>query len=225
MRSAGSIALAIATVAAGCGGTVALDETTPVRIQGERPPPPPPPEPEPPPRVEVEETRIRVDEKIHFAFDEATIESDSDSLLEEIAQVMTDNPQLTMIKVEGHTDSQGSSDYNQELSERRANAVVERLIENGVAAERLEAVGHGESRPLDSSGSEEAHARNRRVEFNIMERDESLRPDDSEDGDSAEGEAAEGEGASGEGADGEAEAAEETDANEAAAEAEEGAAE
>jgi len=216
MRSAGSIALVIATVAGGCGGTVALDETTPVRIQGERPPPPPPPpEPEPPPRVEVEETRIRVDEKIHFAFDEATIESDSDSLLEEIAQVMTDNPQLTMIKVEGHTDSQGGTDYNQELSERRANAVVERLVENGVAAERLEAVGHGESRPVDSSESEEAHARNRRVEFNIMERDESLRPDDSEGADDA---AADGENAGGE-------AAEATDADEAVSEAEEGAAE
>ncbi len=217
MRSAGSIALAIATVAAGCGGTVALDETTPVRIQGERPPPPPPPPPEPPPRVEVEETRIRVDEKIHFAFDEATIESDSDSLLEEIAQVMNDNPQITKIKVEGHTDSQGATEYNQELSERRANAVVERLVENGVAAERLEAVGHGESQPLDTSETEEAHARNRRVEFNIVERDDSLRPDDSE-GDAAEGDAAEAEETS------EDEPAEETD-GEAATEAEEGAAE
>jgi len=183
MRSAGSIALVIATVAAGCGGTVALNETTPVQIRGERPPPPPPPPPEPPPRVEVEETRIRVDEKIHFAFDEATIESDSDSLLQEIAQVMTDNPQLVKIKIEGHTDSQGSSAYNQELSTRRANAVMERLVENGVAAERLEAVGHGESRPLDSSDGEEAHARNRRVEFNIVEHDDSLRPSDGEEPD------------------------------------------
>ncbi|MBO6934001.1 MAG: OmpA family protein [Deltaproteobacteria bacterium] len=175
MRSAGPIALIIGIAAAGCGGTVALNETTPVQIRGERPPPPPPP-PEPPPRVEVEETRIRVDEKIHFAFDEATIEHDSDSLLQEIAQVMTDNPQLVKIKIEGHTDSQGSTAYNQDLSTRRANAVMERLVENGVAAERLEAVGHGESRPLDTSETEEAHARNRRVEFNIVETDDSLRP-------------------------------------------------
>lgn len=216
MRSAGSIALVIATVAGGCGGTVALDETTPVRIQGERPPPPPPPpEPEPPPRVEVEETRIRVDEKIHFAFDDATIESDSDSLLQEIAQVMTDNPQLVKIKIEGHTDSQGSDAYNQELSTRRANAVMERLIENGVAADRLEAVGHGESRPLDSSDSEEAHARNRRVEFNIVETDDSLRPPP-EAADAGEAEGAEGGEEAAEGAE---------DADEGATEAEEGAVE
>lgn len=197
MRSAGPIALIIGIAAAGCGGTVALNETTPVQIRGERPPPPPPP-PEPPPRVEVEETRIRVDEKIHFAFDEATIEHDSDSLLQEIAQVMTDNPQLVKIKIEGHTDSQGSTAYNQDLSTRRANAVMERLVENGVAAERLEAVGHGESRPLDTSETEEAHARNRRVEFNIVETDDSLRQTADAAGDDADVEetadAEEGEG-------------------------------
>ncbi len=200
MRSAGSIALVIATAAAGCGGTVALNETTPVQIRGERPPPPPPPPPEPPPRVEVEETRIRVDEKIHFAFDEATIEHDSDSLLQEIAQVMIDNPQLVKIKIEGHTDSQGGTEYNQELSTRRANAVMERLVSNGVAADRLEAVGHGESRPIDTGDTEEAHARNRRVEFNIVETDDSLRPSaDAAEGDESGDDAAEEEEAAEEG--------------------------
>ena len=157
---------------AGCVSTVVLDETSPVLVRGERPPPPPPPEP--PPRVEVEEDRIRVDEKIHFEFDKAEIAADSDDLLREIAQVIKDNPQLTRIRVEGHTDNQGNADYNEDLSDRRANAVVERLVENGVARERLDPVGYGLNRPIADNETDEGRAQNRRVEFNILERDQSL---------------------------------------------------
>jgi OOP family OmpA-OmpF porin len=190
MRSTGTMTLALLCSVAGCTSVVELDETTPVQIRGERPPPPPPP-PEPPPRVEVEETRIRVDEKIHFAFDEATIESDSDSLLQEIAQVIIDNPQVVEIRVEGHTDSQGSAEYNEELSDRRANAVVDRLVENGVDRERLEPVGYGLTRPIADNETDEGRATNRRVEFNILERDDSLRPaeggaEEADEGDEAE---------------------------------------
>jgi OOP family OmpA-OmpF porin len=153
----------------GCTTTMMLTESTPVTVAANRPPAPPEPEPPPPPRVEVEATRIRVDEKIHFEFDRAEIRPDSDGLLREIAQVIIDNPQITRIRVEGHTDRQGRASYNQTLSRRRADAVVARLVENGVARERLTPEGFGFSRPIADNETEEGRAQNRRVEFNIVE--------------------------------------------------------
>ena len=166
MRSLQTLCAVAILAATGCTNTAVLDETTPVRVAGNRPPPPPEP---PPQRVEVEETRIRVDEKIHFAFDRADIAPESDDLLREIAQVINDNPQITRIRIEGHTDDEGTADYNQDLSERRANAVLERLIENGVDRERLVAAGFGLTRPIADNGNDEGRAQNRRVEFNILD--------------------------------------------------------
>lgn len=166
MRSLPTLCAVALLAATGCTNTAVLDETTPVRVAGNRPPPPPEP---PPQRVEVEETRIRVDEKIHFAFDRADIAPESDDLLREIAQVINDNPQITRIRIEGHTDDEGTADYNQDLSERRANAVLERLIENGVDPERIVAAGFGLTRPIADNGNDEGRALNRRVEFNILD--------------------------------------------------------
>lgn len=166
MRASSALSVVILCALAGCTSTANLDETTPVRVSGNRPAPPPP---EPPQRVEVEETRIRVDEKIHFAFDRAEIAPESDDLLREIAQVIDENPQITRIQIEGHTDAEGAAEYNQDLSERRANAVLERLIENGVAAERLLAVGFGLTRPIADNGTDDGRSQNRRVEFNILD--------------------------------------------------------
>lgn len=73
------------------------------------------------------------------------------------------------IEVRGHTDSVGDALYNQRLSERRANAVRQYLIDKGVPAGSLEAVGYGESEPLDDRDAPEAHARNRRTEFVVRE--------------------------------------------------------
>lgn len=181
---------------AGCTTTAVLQESTPVAVSANRPPPPPPPEPEPepePPRVEVEETRIRVDETIHFELDSAEISPVSDGLLREIAQVMNDNPQITRIRVEGHTDRQGSARYNQGLSQRRAESVVEHLVQHGVARERLEPEGFGFSRPVADGETAEAHARNRRVEFNIVEQqDAAQQGEEEQDAEPAEQAAAEG---------------------------------
>lgn len=173
MRSIIGICLAASFAAMGCTTTALLNETTPVFISGQRPAPPPPeeppPPPPPPPRVEVEESRIRVDEKIHFETDRWEIRSDSDGLLQEIARVMNDNPRITRIRIEGHTDNQGSPRYNRGLSDRRANSVLERLVENGVARERLEAQGFGLTRPVADNDTREGRAENRRVEFNIVD--------------------------------------------------------
>jgi len=168
------LCLVAAVVMAACGSTVVLHETTPVTVTANRPAPPPPPEeppppPPPPPRVQVEQTRIRVDEQIHFQTNAATILPDSDGLLTEIAQVINQNPQIGVIRIEGHTDSQGNGRYNRVLSQRRADAVVARLVQNGVAPGRMQAQGFGEERPVGSNDTEEGRAQNRRVEFNIVD--------------------------------------------------------
>lgn len=127
--------------------------------------------PEPEPEVEVvvvRERTIEVNQNIFFDTNEATIKAESRWLVAEIAGVLQDNPQLTRVRVEGHTDSRASEAYNLRLSERRAAAVVEELISFGVAPQRLESLGLGQSRPIASNETIEGMARNRRVEFHIV---------------------------------------------------------
>lgn len=81
--------------------------------------------------------------------------------LERVAQVLNKYPQTT-IEIGGHTDTTGTAEYNQTLSVKRADSVRDALIKNGVAPERMETVGYGESRPISSD-----HAMNRRVEIII----------------------------------------------------------
>jgi outer membrane protein OmpA-like peptidoglycan-associated protein len=82
--------------------------------------------------------------------------------LERVAQVLNKYPQTT-IEIGGHTDTTGTAEYNQTLSVKRADSVGDALIKNGVAPERMETVGYGESRPISSD-----HAMNRRVEIIIV---------------------------------------------------------
>lgn len=173
LRSSTLVGLAVFTSAslAGCA-TVSLQETTPVKLSASLPEAPPPPPP-PPPVVEVEETRIRVDEKIHFEFDSDEISPISEELLREIARVLNENPDVARVRVEGHTDTQGTAEYNLDLSQRRAASVVAALVRYGVDESRLEPAGYGFSKPIADNESEEGRAKNRRVEFNILERDES----------------------------------------------------
>ena len=74
------------------------------------------------------------------------------------------------IEIGGHTDSRGSNDYNEVISTQRAEAVRDYLVERGVDASALTAVGYGETRPLDRAETYEAWAKNRRMEFKVSER-------------------------------------------------------
>jgi OOP family OmpA-OmpF porin len=99
---------------------------------------------------------------VQFDFDSAVI--NDTSLLEAALVIMKENPEITG-EVAGHTCSIGPEAYNQGLSERRANAVRDWFIQNGIAAERLRAVGYGETRPIASNDTEEGRRKNRRVEL------------------------------------------------------------
>jgi outer membrane protein OmpA-like peptidoglycan-associated protein len=114
--------------------------------------------------VQITRTAIRITQTIHFDFNRATIRSVSFPILNTVAQVMRDYPDIT-IEVGGHTDSRGGDAFNLRLSDERANAVRQYLIEQGIAANRMTAQGYGETRPIESNRTSAGRAANRRVEF------------------------------------------------------------
>jgi OmpA-OmpF porin, OOP family len=101
---------------------------------------------------------------IQFDFNKATLRPDSVVVLEKILALLKARPDLKL-EVQGHTDNVGGDDYNQKLSESRANAVLEWLRAKAIAADRLTAHGYGLKVPIGDNGSEEGRAKNRRVEI------------------------------------------------------------
>ena len=120
-------------------------------------------------KVVVRREKIEIREKVFFAFDSDRILPQSYELLDDVARVIKEHPEIAKILVEGHSDADGATRYNQELSQRRASSVVQYLIAAGVSDSRLEALGYGENRPAASNRSEEGKATNRRVEFTILD--------------------------------------------------------
>jgi len=113
------------------------------------------------------EERLRAEvaqEPILFASGEATINAESAPILERLALAINATPGVD-VEVVGHTDGQGGVETNQEISERRAQAVVDRLVALGVDVERLRARGAGESEPIGDNDTEEGRAQNRRIAF------------------------------------------------------------
>lgn len=107
---------------------------------------------------------IRVELDVKFDFDKSVVKEGSYGDIQSLAEFMKQYPQTSTV-VEGHTDSIGSDAYNQGLSERRANAVRDLLVNQyGVSGDRVSSVGYGESRPVADNGTDEGRAVNRRVE-------------------------------------------------------------
>ncbi len=104
---------------------------------------------------------------IQFDTAKSTIKPVSFGVLKLIVDIMKNNPDYNLI-IAGHTDSQGNDDYNMNLSEKRAAAVRQYLINNGVSADRLQSKGYGETRPVATNATAKGRAQNRRVEFTVV---------------------------------------------------------
>ena len=101
---------------------------------------------------------------ITFDVGKSTIKPESMGEINRIVQLMTENPDLKF-SVEGHTDNTGKEASNQTLSEQRSQAIVNKLVELGIAKDRLTAVGKGQNSPIADNNTDEGRAKNRRVEF------------------------------------------------------------
>jgi outer membrane protein OmpA-like peptidoglycan-associated protein len=101
---------------------------------------------------------------ILFDYDQATLKQESDKQLQHIVTLLLQNPELK-VEIQGHTDNEGEAEYNLNLSEKRANTVLQYLQLFGITSERLLAKGYGESQPVSSNDTEEGRAKNRRVEL------------------------------------------------------------
>ena len=123
-------------------------------------------------KVIISGGKINILDKIFFETNKATIRIESYEILSQVSETLRQNVQITKLEIQGHTDSRGSESYNQSLSDSRAASVRQFLIDRGeIAPARLVSAGYGESRPLDPSETAEAWAKNRRVEFVILEED------------------------------------------------------
>ncbi|MGH9868482.1 MAG: OmpA family protein [Candidatus Polarisedimenticolia bacterium] len=107
---------------------------------------------------------VHFDSDILFGVDSAVLSGAARASLNDAAGVFLEYPK-TAIVVQGHTDSTGSEEHNQSLSERRAQAVAAHLIGRGVEDDRLATVGYGEGNPIANNGDPEGRSRNRRVDL------------------------------------------------------------
>jgi peptidoglycan-associated lipoprotein len=106
---------------------------------------------------------------IHFPYDSFVLDSEAKKMLNADAQILKDKPSVK-IQIEGHCDARGGIQYNIALGEKRANAVKRYLEDRGIAGDRITTISYGKERLLDTSGTEEANAKNRRANFVVTSR-------------------------------------------------------
>lgn len=176
-----SLALSVALL--GCSASTDAGSNTPPPPPPSSAPPPataqpsatPPPPPPPPPsasaapaerlRYTVEKGQVKLPGPIEFDLNKDTIKPESDKYLALVKEYLDDKPEITKLRIEGHTDNQGDEKLNQKLSELRSLAVARWLVAKGIKCERLVAVGFGKGKPVADNGTPEGRAQNRRTAF------------------------------------------------------------
>lgn len=151
--------------ATGPGGTATDNVRVTVNVPPAPPPPPPPAPPKPPDKTIETLFRENVQE-VYFDYDKADIRPDQVGKLQNNATWLKQNAGVRFT-LEGHCDERGSEEYNLGLGDRRANAVKEFLLSQGLAASRINTVSYGEERPVCREQNEDCYQRNRRAAFTM----------------------------------------------------------
>jgi len=112
---------------------------------------------------------VMLAEVVYFDTARATVKTVSYPVLDAVVAVLQQHPEITEIGIDGHADERGDDAYNQDLTERRAAAVLDYIAQKGIPRGRMTARGFGESRPIDPGHDEAAWVKNRRVELTILE--------------------------------------------------------
>lgn len=118
------------------------------------------------PLSKMELDKVFVIDNIYYDYDKATLRKESITVLEKLVNIMQENPTVH-IEISGHTDSDGSDEYNLKLSDARAKSVVDYLIKSGIDANRLTWKGYGESKPIAPNDTPANKQKNRRTEMKI----------------------------------------------------------
>ncbi|GAH82867.1 unnamed protein product, partial [marine sediment metagenome] len=122
--------------------------------------------------IKVEGNVVRIMQQVHFATGSAVILPESFPMLQEITNLLKANKGIKKMSIEGHTDNRGAADLNKKLSGDRAAAVRTWLIQHGVEDGRLESHGFGLEKPIETNDTEQGRAANRRVEFKILDEED-----------------------------------------------------
>ncbi len=131
----------------------------------------PPPAPAPQPGIlpgSMQDFVINIGERIYFDTDEYVVRADAQPVLSAQAQWLNRYPAVR-IRIEGNADERGTREYNLALGARRANAVRDFLVSQGVSGARIETLSYGKERPIDAGSSEDAWAKNRNARTAITD--------------------------------------------------------
>jgi peptidoglycan-associated lipoprotein len=119
--------------------------------------------------------RAILEQRVHFDYDESDIRADAESVLRQKVAILRASPAV-QLRIEGHADERGSTEYNLALGNRRAQAVVDFFVTQGLAANRFQTTSFGEERPLVNQSNESAWSQNRRGEFIIFAGGDQINP-------------------------------------------------
>ena len=126
------------------------------------------------PTPEVEQRIIENFERVYFEYDSADLSREAKRALSHNAALLKRYESI-QIRIQGHADERGTTEYNLHLGQRRAQRALDFLVNKGVSPERLELISYGEELPLEQASEEFAFSKNRRAEFELVRGDDNLR--------------------------------------------------